>query len=325
MKPGKVSNAILKRSVLKQIKKRENYADKPAIGVDCGYIRLGRGKEPEIVCATSCAAEFPVFRAANNIFAAGALPAAAQCCVILPIKSEEEMLRHISEKLEKQCAMLDIQISGGHTQVSSSVNEPVVTVTVTGIKRDGHKDNPFCSAKNIRAGQDIIMTKCIGIGGIRQIIGKNRAEILKFYREDVVEKAQGETADMLVGKEAGIAADCGVSAMHDVAEGGIFGALWDMAEAAKVGLDIDFRKIPVRQEIIEICEIFDVNPYELDSTGSLLVTADNGSDIIKRLRESGICAEIIGRTTEGNNRVIRSRDEIRYLDTPKQDEVYRFI
>jgi hydrogenase expression/formation protein HypE len=55
------------------------------------------------------------------------------------------------------------------------------------------------------------------------------------------------------------------------------------------------------------------------------VTADNGSDIIKRLRENGIFAEIIGRTTQGNDRVIHNQDEIRYLDTPKQDEVYRFI
>jgi hydrogenase expression/formation protein HypE len=324
MKPGKVSNAILKRSVLKQIKKRETYADKPAIGVDCGYIRLDRQTQPQVVCATSCAAEFPVFRAANNVLAAGAVPIAAQCCIILPLKSEEEMLRHISENLESQCAALDIQISGGHTQVSSSVNFPVITVTVLGIKRD-KTDEPFCSAKNIKPGQDIIMTKWIGIGGIRQIIEKNENEILKFYREDVLKKALGNPLDMLVDREADIACACHVKAMHDVAEGGIFGALWDMAEAAKVGLDIDFKKIPVRQEIIEICEIFDVNPYELDSTGSLLVTADNGSDIIGKLRENGICAEIIGKTTQGNDRVIRNHDEVRYLDTPKQDEVYRFI
>jgi hydrogenase expression/formation protein HypE len=234
------------------------------------------------------------------------------------------MLRHISENLESQCAALDIQISGGHTQVSSSVNFPVITVTVLGIKRD-KTDEPFCSAKNIKPGQDIIMTKWIGIGGIRQIIEKNENEILKFYREDVLKKALGNPLDMLVDREADIACACHVKAMHDVAEGGIFGALWDMAEAAKVGLDIDFKKIPVRQEIIEICEIFDVNPYELDSTGSLLVTADNGSDIIGKLRENGICAEIIGKTTQGNDRVIRNHDEVRYLDTPKQDEVYRFI
>ena len=60
----------------------------------------------------------------------------------------------------------------------------------------------------------------------------------------------------------------GVSAMHDVTEGGVFGALWEMAEASGVGLEIDLKKIPIRQETIEICEFFNLNPYQLISSGS---------------------------------------------------------
>lgn len=171
----------------------------------------------------------------------------------------------------------------------------------------------------------MILTKWIGISGIRQIIAKNRPEILRFYREDVIEKAQGNAQDMSVGEEAFLAARAGVTGMHDVSEGGIFAALWDMAEAGKVGLDIDFKKIPVRQEIIEICEIFDVNPYELESCGALLMTADNGHDIIKILSDAGIKASVIGRTTADHNKILRNDDEVRYLDTPNRDEVYRFI
>ena len=44
--------------------------------------------------------------------------------------------------------------------------------------------------------------------------------------------------------------------MHDVTEGGIFGALWEMAEASGVGLEIDLKKIPIRQETVEVCEFF---------------------------------------------------------------------
>ena len=224
------------------------------------------------------------------------------------------------ETLQKQCEPLCIQISGGHTQGSAAVLEPVVTVTVIGLC-----DGKNLSAKNIHPGQDVILTKWIGISGIRQIIAKNRPEILRFYREDVIEKAQGNAQDMSVGKEAFLAAQAGVTGMHDVSEGGIFAALWDMAEAGKVGLDIDFKKIPVRQEIIEICEIFDVNPYELESCGALLMTADNGHDIIKILSDAGIKASVIGRTTADHNKILRNDDEVRYLDTPNRDEVYRFI
>ena len=157
MNPGKVSNSILKRSVLKQIKKREEYAAKPAIGVDCAYISLQKKDKPAVL-------------------------------------------------------------------------EPVVTVTVIGLC-----DGKNLSAKNIHPGQDVILTKWIGISGIRQIIAKNRPEILRFYREDVIEKAQGNAQDMSVGEEAFLAAQAGVTGMHDVSEGGIFAALWDMAEAGDGG------------------------------------------------------------------------------------------
>ena len=309
MNPGKVSNSILKRSVLKQIKKREEYAAKPAIGVDCAYISLQKKDKPAVVSAAAAAtgdiaAKNPVQRAANNIYAGGGIPVAAECTVLLPLSAEEAKLREIMETLQKQCEPLGIQISGGHTQGSAAVLEPVVTVTVIGL----------CDGK-----------KWIGISGIRQIIAKNRPEILRFYREDVIEKAQGNAQDMSVGEEAFLAAQAGVTGMHDVSEGGIFAALWDMAEAGKVGLDIDFKKIPVRQEIIEICEIFDVNPYELESCGALLMTADNGHDIIKILSDAGIKASVIGRTTADHNKILRNDDEVRYLDTPNRDEVYRFI
>ena len=301
MNPGKVSNSILKRSVLKQIKKREEYAAKPAIGVDCAYISLQKKDKPAVVSAAAAAT-------------------AAECTVLLPLSAEEAKLREIMETLQKQCEPLGIQISGGHTQGSAAVLEPVVTVTVIGLC-----DGKNLSAKNIHPGQDVILTKWIGISGIRQIIAKNRPEILRFYREDVIEKAQGNAQDMSVGEEAFLAARAGVTGMHDVSEGGIFAALWDMAEAGKVGLDIDFKKIPVRQEIIEICEIFDVNPYELESCGALLMTADNGHDIIKILSDAGIKASVIGRTTADHNKILRNDDEVRYLDTPNRDEVYRFI
>lgn len=325
MNPGKVSNAILKRSVLKQIKKREEYAAKPAIGVDCAYISLKKKAEPAIVSAVSCAAGdviagYPVIKASNNIYAGGGIPVAAQCAVIMPLRSEEAQLRCIMEQLETQCEAFSMQISGGHTQVSSAVCEPVVTVTAIGLC-----EGKNFSAKKIKPGQDVILTKWIGIGGIRQMIEKNREEILKFYSQDVVEKALGAMADLSVAQEALVAASVGVTAMHDVSEGGIFAALWDMAEAGKVGLDIDFKKIPVKQEIIEICEIFDVNPYELESSGALLMTADKGHDIIETLAAAGIKAAVIGKTTANHDKILRNHDEVRYLDTPKRDEVYRFI
>ena len=75
--------------------------------------------------------------------------------------------------------------------------------------------------------------------------------------------------------------------MHDVTEGGIFGALWEMAEASGVGLEIDLKKIPIRQETVEVCEFFGVNPYLLISSGCMLMAAQDGNHLVRELEKQG--------------------------------------
>ena len=123
--------------------------------------------------------------------------------------------------------------------------------------------------------------------------------------------------------EAKIAMQHGVHAMHDVTEGGIFGALWEMGAASGVGIVADLDKIPIRQETIELCEVFDINPYLLISSGCMLIGCENGNLLVERLQEAGIPAAVIGRATEGNDRVIRSGEETRFLEPAGSDELYK--
>ncbi len=90
-----------------------------------------------------------------------------------------------------------------------------------------------------------------------------------------------------------------------------------MAQEAGVGLEIDLRKIPVRQETIEICEFFGENPYELASGGCLLMTAESGTKLAAALLREGIPAAVIGRTTRGKERVVYNQGRKRYLDKPR--------
>ena len=150
-----------------------------------------------------------------------------------------------------------------------------------------------------------------------------REKILEKYVEDVVKRAYGNRSDLSIAKEACIAIENGAVSLHDMSQGGVYAALWDMAEASGTGLLVDFRAIAVRQEIIEICEIFDINPYELNSCGSLLITSSDSERIIKALAEEGIDACVIGKVTDGNDKIINNLDEVRFLDKPVQDEIYR--
>ena len=110
--------------------------------------------------------------------------------------------------------------------------------------------------------------------------------------------------------------------MHDVSRGGIFGALWELASGAGVGLNVDLKKLPVRQETIEICEYFALNPYELLSGGCLIMTAWDGEKLVMDLAGIKIPAQVVGKTTDSNERVLYNGGEKRFLDMPKTDQIY---
>ena len=107
--------------------------------------------------------------------------------------------------------------------------------------------------------------------------------------------------------------------MYLLSEGGVFAGLWNMGKLAGVGLKVYSKKIPVKQETIEICNFFDVNPYQMHSKGCALLLSENGCRLKERLFERGICSEVIGFTTEDNDRVVINGEERRYLEKHYED------
>ena len=89
----------------------------------------------------------------------------------------------------------------------------------------------------------------------------------------------------------------------------------------KVFLD----QIPIKQETIEICEYYDLNPYKLISSGSLLITIDDSEKLVKELLESNIQATVIGKITDGNERIVIQSDSERSLEPAKADELYKIL
>lgn len=115
------------------------------------------------------------------------------------------------------------------------------------------------------------------------------------------------------------------SALYAMGEGGFLSALWKMAQASEVGLEVDLRKIPIRQETIEVCELFDLNPYKMQADGSILIGIRAGEALVQKLRKEGFMAQIIGQTNGGNDRLLYSGGSARYLERPSKDEIYRIL
>ncbi len=327
MKIGKLSENALERSVLRQIgHRREEVLSGPAIGVDCASIQVKNGavltlSSDPITGVTEELGSYCIHVTANDIAASGAEPFAVMLTCLFPESVEESEIRRIMQDAECTCRKLNMEIIGGHTEVTRAVNQPLISVTGLGTIME----DPAPSVKNIHPGQDVIITKWVGLEAT-SILAREKRDVLKrYFSDDFIANAAGLDRYLSVLPEARIAVSAGVTAMHDVTEGGIFGAMWEIAEAGDVGMDIDLRSIPIRQETVEICEVFHVNPYQIMSSGSMLMIADNGPILVQELRKNGISAVIIGRTTDGNDRIMHNGDEIRYMDKPQKDELYKAL
>lgn len=258
---------------------------------------------------------------ANDIASTGASPVGILLTVMLPPDTTEASLREIMTEINRSCEKLDIAVIGGHTEVTDAVSRPVISVTGVGkVKRDG-----LILTSAARPGMDLVVTKWIGLEGTSIIASEKRDELTARFPLDFVDRAEGFGLLLSVVKDGQIAADNGAAAMHDVTEGGIFGALWEMGEASGVGLSVDIEKIPVRQETVEICNYYNIDPYCLISSGSMLIAAENGGRIVDALLAAGINAAVIGHTDDSNDRVVHYDGQTRYLEPPAADEFHKVL
>ncbi len=317
----------MKRSVIRQLHtKRDEVLVGAAVGEDCAAMALAEDEmfvisTDPITGTAQDIGKLAILVTTNDLASAGAEPIGVMLTILLPENFEEPELKKMMQQLESACKDVSVQIMGGHTEVTRAVSQPVVTVCGVGKAKKGQ----LVTTGGARPGMDMIATKWIGLEGTSIIAKEKERELLTRYTADFISKAKEFDRYLSVMGEAAIAVSSGVGAMHDVTEGGIFGALWEMAEASSVGLEIDLKRIPIRQETVEICEFFDINPYELISSGCMLMAAEDGNALVRKLEKAGIPAVVIGKATAGNDRVIVNEEERRFLEPPKTDELYKVV
>ncbi len=325
MEIGKIPENVLKRAVFRQIHtKREEVLVGAGVGEDCAVMQLAPDEvfvlsTDPITGTDKNMGSLAIQITANDLASSGAEPVGVLLTVLLPPSADEPLIRQLMQEVEETCCRLNIQVMGGHTEVTAAVRQPVISVTGVGkIKKDG-----LVTTGGACVGDDVIVTKWIGIEGTSIIAKEKEQELLKRFSGPFVEDAKKLDRFLSVVPEAMVAVKHGVTAMHDVTEGGIYGALWELAEASGVGLEIDLRAIPIRQETVEICECFRLNPYQLISSGSMLMTAPDGRALVRELSKAGIPAAVVGRCVTGPAKKILNGEDTAYLERPKTDELYK--
>ena len=169
------------------------------------------------------------------------------------------------------------------------------------------------------ADHDVVMIGYAGLAGSVILAEHEKEKLAERYPEVFIKNAIAQRTLLQKVPEAATAVMSDECAVYHLGKAGVFDGLWKMAQIAGVGLEIECKQIPVKQETVEICNFFDINPYELFSTGASLVLAPNGYRLIHELQKMEIPAAIIGVTTNGNDRVVVNGEEKRFLEKRYQD------
>ena len=309
---GKLPPEILEKIVMEPMQasrvKREDVILRPKTGEDCSAVDLGGeycilSTDP-ITGAAKDVGYLAVQINCNDIYSSGAEPMGVLLTVLLPPESEEALLEEMMSGAIRAAEERNIEILGGHTEVTDAV-----------------VNRKILSTGGAKAGQDVIMTKWAGTEGTA-ILAKEWEEGLRQYlTEEELQNAQAMKAYLSVGKESEIAFAYGATAMHDATEGGVLGAVWEVAECSGLGVDVFVEKIPVKEETKKICKAMGIDYLGLISSGTMIIAAENGEKLAERLQEEGIAAAVIGKLTE-SGRYMLVNDMRLPLAQPKSDALY---
>ncbi|MBU6997144.1 MAG: AIR synthase family protein [Theionarchaea archaeon] len=284
----------------------------PRLGEDAAVIDLGctylvLASDP-ITGAIDNIGMYCVNVNANDVACMGATPQFFLSVILLPEAYTDDQLERIASDISAEAKSLNVAIVGGHTEVFP-FSEPIVVGTMAGTA-----DTVVTSA-GAHLGDTILLTKGAAIEGT-SILATDFYDVLKEKVDaSLLKRAQKYLTHISIVKEA-LLSRTYATAMHDPTEGGIAGALHELADASHVGFSVDVDKIPVSQETRAICSALSVDPLRLISSGSLLITAppDATPLLLDSLSEEGIAVAVIGEITEDRN-----------LEPVKQDELWRIL
>ncbi len=320
MKLGKLDNDTLERLILDRFRHtRPESFGAPRIGMDCAMLDL----DGDLI-VTSCdpitsadakhIGALSVHVNCNDAAAGGAEPVALLVTLLLPPSETEETVAMIAKDLQEAAELAGVDVIGGHTEVTDAVTR--VTTCTTVIARTP-KAKMLCGAK---VGDAIVMTKWAGLEGA-MLIASDHADRLAAVPAGTIKRAKSLSAYLSVVPESRIAIQNGAHAMHDVTEGGVLGAVWELAMQERFGAVVDRNAIPILPEIAEIACAVGLDPYRLMASGSMLIACENGPEMVSALQDADIPAAIIGRVTELDFRFTDGSP----LDPPGADELYRLF
>lgn len=334
MRVGNLTQTVWRRSVEKQLHtEKESLLRGTSAEEMCAAWNLDTDRVILSASASSTgtgafAAVCAVIRAVQDLESRGGTLKGVALQFFIPVTVGEEELKEVTAGINTFCSKWKIPILSARAEVNPALCRMLVQAAASGETRKNHILNP----SGIKPGQQLILCGYVGLEGTLRIADEYEKELKNrfvpaFLRQ--IQELKEEPVKFSIIKEltehSAKGGDFEVTAIQQIGSGGILSALWEIAEASGVGLQVDMEAMNIRQETVEVCEYFRMNPYYMTSGGCFIIAADEGLSVIRFLEERGARAGMLGIATAESARVITSGKEQRYIDRPASDELMRLL
>jgi hydrogenase maturation factor len=252
----------------------------------------------------------------NDVATSGNRPEFIENVILIPEGSTENQIENIFRSADRASRELDLSILGGHTEVSPGIERPIFVCTSFCVS------DRYVSSEMAKSGERILMTKAAGLEGT-SILAEHE-HVKGRISSKLLERAKNFKLELSIVEEAVTAASTGaVSAMHDCTEGGVLGAVFEMAHASGLGFVLYRERIPIRKETEGICNILQIDPIKLIGSGSLLISTSKPDEVKKSLSSICECTEI-GYFTEKGRYIVEGKKSKR-VNQPPRDELWKVL
>ena len=345
LETGKLDSDMLRQIVFGKITYRnDDVKVRPGIGEDCALIDFGdydcvMSTDP-ISSTVSDIGRLAIHITCNDIASNGIQPLGIMLACMLPEGTTDADVEEIMQQAGTTAAEVGVEIIGGHTEITPAVRQPVIVSTAIGKAPAGTSQD----GNDMKPGDFIMMTKAVGLEGTG-IIACDHEEQLRaacgpdgerLVSDEEIAKAKSFLDLVSVVPEGVAAGKVGTHGMHDITEGGILGAVWEMCQISRTGAEVWEDAIPMHPETEKICRLFDVNPLRLISSGSMIIIVpkEKRAEMEEAMKAAGVDASVIGIIKEESDGICMARHTLTCgsgcmgrikvkIDPPYADEIYK--
>ncbi|MFQ5742599.1 MAG: AIR synthase related protein [Acidobacteriota bacterium] len=327
---GKLPHSVMRRLLEAHVGgTSEDVLVGPAIGEDAAALQLDHlclvAASDPITFATEAIGYYAVHVNANDVATMGARPRWFLATLLIPPVATDGEIEKIFVDIASACGQIGAAWCGGHTEICTDLPRPLVVGTMLGTVEEGRL---LCTA-DAAAGDLLFCTKRVPLEATALIARERREWALRQLGKAAWQRCSEllYRPGISVVAEAVAAAAAG-DALHDPTEGGIATGLHELADAASVGLEIDFAAIPFDPDGALLCTAASIDPLGALASGALLIAAppEQAECVSLAVADAGVECQLIGRLVEKRaGRILRRGRERRELPAFAVDEVARLF